>query len=330
MSCRTARGQARTVSNRSVFRARDLGELINALPALFGFPPEDSLVALGTDRARIVFGMRLDLPGPDDIDAVAAHVARQVEHQRVDGVIVVAVGEPLDVGRRLVGAVEAALTTVRSVAGGWANEERFWMSSDDRDSAGHPYRRTLDHPATVQAVWEGHEIAESRDAAAQRVVPVGGERRRWIEGNADEVRRRAAARTAGLTDEEASASIIEAAVRLVDDLCANRPVEDLELLELAQSMIAIDVRDALWALITPENAQVMTRVWLHVARNAVLAWSPAPLCLAAFAAWLSGDGTTSAMAAQQALDTDANYSMADLVLQLASGGVSPAYWGATA
>ena len=47
-----------------VFTAHDIPDLINTLPVLFGFTPEDSLVAIGTygPRNRLGFRMRVDMP----------------------------------------------------------------------------------------------------------------------------------------------------------------------------------------------------------------------------------------------------------------------------
>ena len=47
------------------------------------------------------------------------------------------------------------------------------------------------------------------------------------------------------------------------------------------------------------------------------------LSLAAFAAWLTGDGAQATIAAERALAADPAYSMASLVLQVVEAGVSP-------
>jgi hypothetical protein len=314
------------MTQRPIFKARDIGELINALPAMYGFPPADSLVVLGLTGKRIVFGMRLDLPDPSGIDAVADLAVRHLEHQRVEGAIVLAVGEPLDTGQRLVSAVEARLGRVRPVAGGWANDERYWVSMDGADSAGYPYRRTLDHPAAAQAVLAGQEISASREAMAARVLPDEGERRHWIERSVDEVAERFRADIAGRT----TAEVVEQATReflpVVHDLLARRPVDDGSLARLGFAMTMIEIRDALWGLITRENARDMVSGWLHVGRRVPVIWSPAALCLAGFASWLSGDGAMAVIAAERALAVDDEYPMAGLMLALATSGVSPHEW----
>ena len=115
-------------------------------------------------------------------------------------------------------------------------------------------------------------------------------------------------------------------VPVLDDLRQAKPVSDEGLLRMAFLVTRIQVRDAVWGLITPDNAREFVRVWVHVARHVPHAWAPAAYSLAAFAAWMCGDGAKSVMAAEQALRLDPDYSMAALMLELATSGLSPQAW----
>ena len=314
------------MTKQHIFKARDIGELINALPAMYGFPPEDSLVVLGLARRRIVFGVRFDLPDAAQIDAVANLAVHHLEHQQVEGAIVLAVGEPLGVGQRLVKTVEARLDRVHPVAGGWANDERYWVSMAGGDPGGYPYRRTLDHPAAAHAILAGQEISSSRAALAERVLPDEGANREWIERSADEVAHRYRSDMAGLSMAQILDGAKDEFVPIIHDLMARRPVDDSSLLRLGYALTRVEIRDALWGLITHENAREMVGGWLHVARMVPVTWTSAPLCLAAFASWLSGDGAMAVIAAERARSVDAGYSMAELMLTLATSGVSPQEW----
>lgn len=311
-----------------MFKASDLGELINALPAMFGFPPHDSLVTLGMSGPRVVFGMRLDLADCTDVERTADLAVGHLERQDVEGAIVLAIGEPLDLGRQLVLAVEAGLIRVRPVAGGWATDDRFWISMRGGHPGGYPYRRTLDHPAAVQAVWEGQEIAASRVDVEASMAPVGGAERARIEAAAD-----AAAHYFGeqlLKPDASDLAVLVAdhVLPVLDDLRAGEPVPDEQIHRLAYLMTVISIRDEAWGLITSESAREFVRVWLHVARHAPHAWAPAGYSLAAFASWMCGDGAKSVMAAEHALRLDPHYSMAALMLELATSGLSPR-WAAS-
>ena len=317
--------------SRPTATAHDIGDVINALPTMFGFPPQDSLVGLGLDGKRIRFGMRLDLADVDDVDAAAGFVVRHLQNQAagsgVDGAITVAVGQPLDLGRQLVLAVESRLfagwcddvpLTVGPVAGGWATDDRYWVSMEGGDPDGYAYRRSLVHPIALQGIVEGQEIVGSRAEFAVRFEPIGGVRRRWLDATATEI----GARREATNDAELAAAVLPA----VHDLYATRPVSDGRVLDLAHAMTRIPVRDSAWMLITPANARDMVRVWIHVARCAPTDWAPPALSLAAFAAWLTGDGACAVTAAQRALTIDAGYSLARLMLQLATSGIAPDAW----
>ena len=314
------------MTKRPIYKARDLGELINALPSMYGFPPADSLVVLGLNGTRIEFGMRVDLPDADQIDAVADLAVRQLRHQRVEGAIVLAVGEPLDTGRQTVLAVEARLGAIQPIAGGWANDEHYWVSMAGGDPDGYPYRRTLDHPASAYAVVAGQEISASREALACRVLPEGGERRASMERAAGDVVERFVAELGGPSEKKFVARVTAEVVPVVYDLLARRPVDDTALLRLGFALTVIEIRDALWELITRDNARDLVGVWLHVARLLPVEWTPSALCLAAFASWLSGDGAMAVIAAERARVVDGDYSMAELMLALATSGVSPRDW----
>ena len=314
---------------RSVFKAGDLGELINALPALFGFPPENSLVALGLQGPRIFFGMRLDLADVgEEIDRTAELVVRHLEQQRAEGGITLALGEPLDLGRRLVLAVEARLVRVRPLAGGWASDDRYWLSMAGASPRGHPYRRSLHHPAAAQAVWEGQELAPSRAAMEAAMAPLDGERSEEMQARAHRIADDLMGRS-GLDVNSRpglEACLATEVVPVLDELRRGRTVSDDRLLRMALLVSRIKVRDAVWGLITPDNARDFVRVWLHVARHVPHAWAPAAYSLAAFSSWMCGDGAKSVMAAEHALRLDPGYSMAALMLELATSGVSPRVW----
>jgi hypothetical protein len=320
-----------------VFKAGDLGELINALPALFGFPPENSLVTLGMAGPRIVFGMRVDLADVGEaVDRTAELAVRHLEQQQAEGAITLAVGEPLDLGRQLVLAIEARLVRVRPVAGGWATDTRYWVSMAGGSPRGYAYRRSLDHPAAVQAVWEGQEIASSRAAVEATMAPLDQERLDEVEAMAGRVLADLVSQSGPdvhMQEEDVqldvAARLANDVVPVLNDLRDGKTVSDDRLLRMAFLVTRIEVRDAAWGLIRPDNAREFVRVWLHVARHVPHAWAPSAYSLAAFACWMCGDGAKSVMAAEQALRLDPNYSMATLMLELATSGLSPRAWRRT-
>lgn len=317
--------------SRSTATAHDIGDLINAMPTMFGFPPQNSLVGFGLAGRQIRFGIRLDLCDVDDVesaaDCVVRHLQQQVAGTGITGAIVVAIGEPLEMGRQLVGEIEARLfagqsdgvpVTVEPVAGGWATDDRFWITMAGGDPDGYPYRRSLDHPIALCGIAEGKEVVGSRAELEAKLEPVEGIRRRWLNASAAQIEKR----HRGTSDAELSDIVLP----LVLDLYATRPVGDGPVLELAYAITRLAVRDSAWQLITPDNARDMVRVWVHVARWAPVDWAPPALSLAAFSAWLRGDGAFAVTAAQRALSLDPYYPMAGLMLRLATSGLPPGAW----
>jgi len=322
----SARRRPRPVP-RSVFKVGDLGDLINALPVLFGFPPENSLVTLGLHGPRIVFGMRLDLADVgEDIDRTAELAVRHLEQQRAEGAITLAIGEPLDLGRRLVLAIEARLIRVRPVAGGWATDDRYWVSMAGGSPRGYAYRRSLGHPAAAQAVWEGQEIASSRAAVEATMAPLDGPRLAQVTATAHQVVEDLGSQCDPDLNQGAAAYLADDVLPALEDLKDGKPVSERRLLRMAFLVTRIKIRNEVWALITPDNARDYVRVWLHVARHVPHEWAPAAYSLAAFACWMCGDGAKSVMAAEQALRLNPDYSMAGLVRELATSGLSPQVW----
>ncbi|MEJ7755602.1 MAG: DUF4192 family protein [Nocardioidaceae bacterium] len=78
-----------------VLRARATDELIAVVPALLGFHPQHSLVAIAVHgpRHRLGLRLRLDLPPVEHATAVAREVTEHLRRQRPDGVLLVAFAE---------------------------------------------------------------------------------------------------------------------------------------------------------------------------------------------------------------------------------------------
>ena len=68
-----------------VYTAHDIPDLINTLPALFGFMPEDSIVAISTygPRQRLGFRMRMDMPATEDFGLAAGQIVTHLAKYRM-------------------------------------------------------------------------------------------------------------------------------------------------------------------------------------------------------------------------------------------------------
>lgn len=311
-----------------VFTAHDIPDLLNALPVMFGFRPEDSIVAIAASgpRHRVGFRLRMDMPAMTDVDRAAALVVAHLAHQGAEAAMILAVTPQTDVAARLVPAIEGRLGSIRPLLGAWADGERFWTTFDDCAAEGHPYETSEHHVSVVQAIAAGQEILPDRAALAAKLQPIAGERRRWLNHAAETV----AMQVAAAIDSHPNESVVDVAMAdLAPALGAasgRRPLSDDQTLRLAVWATDVPVRDALFALITPDNARDMVGLWSHVARCAP-PWISAPaLCLAGFAAWLSGDGALALIAAERAREIDRDYPMAGLLLSILEAAVPPSSW----
>lgn len=311
-----------------VFTAHDIPDLINTLPTLFGFTPEDSVIAIATfgPRNRLGFRLRMDMPAMEHVGLAARQVVAHLAHQGAEGAIVLAVTDQTGVAAQLVPQIERRLGDVRPVLGAWANGTHYWTTSDDCDLAGHPYQRSDHHLAVVQAIAGGQEILQNRAAVAARLEPEGGPRRVWLNLGAATV----AGQIAAALNTRQDRSVVDIGFHdlrsPLEAALVRRGCTDDVALRFAMWATILPVRDALWALITPANARDMVGLWSHVVRCAPPQVSPPSLSLAGFAAWLSGDGTLALIAAERALAIDPHYTLAGLLLKLLEGGVPPSSW----
>ncbi len=312
----------------SVFTAHDIPDLINTLPTLFGFTPEDSVVAIATfgRRNRLGFRMRMDMPALEHVGTAAGQIVAHLAHQGAEGAIVVAVTDKTDVAAQLVPQIERRLGTIRPVVGVWADGKRYWTTFDDCDAAGHPYETSEHHLAVVQAIAGGQEILPNRAALAAKLEPESGPRRIWLNHAADTVADQVVAALnthPDLTDLEIGMCDL---APTLDAVLARRSLTDDATLRLAVWATVVPVRDALWALITPDHARDMVGLWSHAARCAPSWASPPSLCLAGFASWLSGNGALALIAVERALAIDPHYPLAGLLQRMLEVGVPPSSW----
>lgn len=311
----------------TIYTAHDVPDLINTLPTLFGFTPSESLVGIATsgERRRFGFRLRVDIPPEGDVDAMASLVARHLHHQGAEGAILIAVTEHQEVAARLLAAVERVLAPVALVVSVRATASHYWTSEPGFPSDGIPYETSGHHLSIVEAIAAGQEILPDRQALVDRFRAVAGPRRRLLLSATDEVLRH----VVSLIGRAGGADLADIGMREVAPIlqrATTAKLNDDDFVRLSVWMSAISVRDAVWALITRNNADNMLALLTQVSRSVVPPFEPAVLSLTAFAAWLTGDGAQALIAVERALESDPDYSMATLILGLIEGGVSPSHW----
>ncbi|MET0928609.1 MAG: DUF4192 domain-containing protein [Aeromicrobium sp.] len=312
----------------SVYVAHDVPDLINSLPTWFGFRPTESIVAVATHgpRRRFGFRLRMDIPRPEDVETMAELVVAHLRHNDAEGVIVIAVTRHQDVALELLDAIHEQLGPVSLIVRARADGQRYWTDEPGSSPEGIEYETSDHHLAIVHAVAAGQQILPDREALVERFAAVTGERRLWLEQATaailDEVVPQVARTAPGDLAETGMAVVWP----ILERAMAGRRISDADLLRVAAWVSSISVRDALWSRFTRENAEEMVQALTLVCGSVVPPFEPAVLSLTAFAAWLRGDGAQALIAVERALRADPDYSMAQIILDILQGGVSPAHW----
>ncbi len=301
------------------FTAHDIPDLLNALPTLFGFRPRESLVAVATQGPRHRFGFRLrvDMPPPDQIDPLARVVTEHLRRQGAEGAVLIAVTRRQDAASVLLAAIESHLEGIELVTAVRADGSHYWVDLPGFPSDGLAYEVSDHHLSIVKAVAAGQQILPDREALVDRFAAVSGTRRREMVAITE---RASAAYTENMSAPPPAHAILKRGI-------AGEHLTDEDVALVAVWVSRREVRDEVWESITHDNASEMLRVLTAVSARVVPPYEPAVLSLAAFAGWLSGDGAQALIAVERALLADPGYPMAEGILQLLEGGVSPAHWG---
>jgi len=322
-----------------VLRARATDELIAVVPALLGFHPQHSLVAIAVHgpRHRLGLRLRLDLPPVEHATAVAREVTEHLRRQRPDGVLLVAFAEhPTDADAVVEATIEkidlAGLGLLDAVR---CDGRRYWsyLCPDDHccPTDGTPYD-ARSNVLLAEAVFRGVEVLPDREAVARRYDPIDGEAAERVAVLTQRVLQTMATSGGGGPGRGRSAEFLQPGLdrvlAIVDDAASSRrwPLGDEDVATLSVWGSLIVVRDVLWARIGQRNASAQLELWRHVAQRAVPPFEPAMLCLAGFAAWLSGHGAEARCAIERALLADPDYSMAGLLHKALDEGLSPEAW----
>lgn len=301
-----------------VYTASSVVDVIDALPTLFGFVPQESFIGIVTTgpRRRFGFRLRLDIPDADQIEDAGAAVAGHLNRYASDGVILIAVSNDHASADALMNAVLDGLGPVPIVATLRADDERVWTYDSagtiDETDPGLERPRTTG-PAIAQAVAAGQQIWSSREALAAQFAPTATPHETAEDAKAAKGGGEAsiAELTAATTDIVATAAT------------AGRTMSDGEIHTLAVAAQVLPTRDAMWALMTRTNAENHAEMWRLVATRTAV---PGAYALAGFGYWLSGDGARAAMAIEQATAADPEHAMANLVGTVLTLGVNPAEW----
>lgn len=312
---------------RNVYTARGIPDLLDLLPALFGFAPKQSFIAIAThgERRRFGFRLRMDMPPPEHAREAGAQIAAYLRRQDPDGAVLVAVTDRGTVADALVVAVAEALGDIPVLDAVRTDGESYWTYRHGRPGEAMPYVGRCS-PALVGAVVGGMQILPDRETLVARFAPVSGPRKTVMAAATDEVLGLALRELSETPRADLGVVGIARLQPIIDAHTVGRQISDADLATLAIWVSSVGVRDEVWACMRRETAEAALALWTTVAQSVVEPFEPPVLCLAAFAAWLVGDGAQALIAVERALQIEPGYSMAQLILQTLDSGFSPEHW----
>ncbi|MBN9098981.1 MAG: DUF4192 domain-containing protein [Pseudonocardia sp.] len=304
-------------------RIGEPAELVAALPYLLGFHPRESLVLVatgGSSGRRLGLTVRVDLPPPDDVGAVAEAVVASLMLDDPAGAAVVVLSAGADPpARALVDHVVDHLGSrgldVHTVM--WAESATAgarWSCFDDPACCGGLVPDPAATAFAAAAVARGAVARADRADLEHQVAAADGARLARREAMiVDDA--------AVLPDRTAALAAVDAALR---DAAAGRLVlDDEQVVALAAALSDVRVRDAAMLRGAGPMAAAAEHLWAALCRETPDPEAAEPAALLAVSALLRGDGALAHVALDRAERAWPGHRLTGLLRQVADAGIRP-------
>ncbi|WP_035303116.1 DUF4192 domain-containing protein [Actinokineospora inagensis] len=298
-------------------------QIIAALPYLIGFAPADCLVALTIrDTTEIGPLVRVDLPSPENQQAMADHLADILVGHNLAAAVLVVVGGGEPLGHRFfVDTVTDALVGV-----GISVEHTLWTATV---AVGEPWRSYTD-PEQAGTVADPTTSALAAQFTVQGVVPyssreamaasLGSDPPEDLARRGELIRARAAVEEAGVP--EKVARVLAVVDRFAGEQADPELTED-DVVGLAVALVDPAVREACLEIPLTARDRGAARLWTRLARVLPGPWRAEPAFHVAMSAYLQGDGVFARVALGVALEAEPEHRLAALLDSAAHHGVPP-------
>lgn len=300
-------------------------DLLAAVPYIFGFHPNDSLVMIGLDGPTITIGIRGDLPDPDgdpwEIWSLAVDVVKQAVNSKAAAVIVLGYG-PAE-------AVAPVLEAVRSVLDGTPlhindilriTDNRYFTYLHPGPDQGVPFD-TSTTVVAARATVDGQVVLPDRDAMVHSIDPVTGPERDAMLHATITAGDRLQALIAAEGVPAATAAGLTALAQALERYASAGRLDDDELAWLTMHLPNPEVFVEAWLRTGDKPWQ--EQLWRDVTRRVQPELVAPAASLLAFAAWRRGLGPLALEAAKRALAADPTDKVAGLVAHKLSAGLAP-------
>lgn len=308
----------------TVVRIKSPGELFAALPYLFGFRPEDSVVLLANAGPGRELGKRLraDLPiSTDLVDPLSVQMAAAMAMDRPASVLILVVGGSDDGLRTKLITMTRRELRIRGVE----CREAYWTPAIDAGSEwrcldGNGVGTLPDPKSTVvaaQLASSGFVAYESRSELGRLYAADDG---CVLAARAELIRAESARRPSRSDGVAAIRRALTAARSAVPVL------SDRQLAQIAVALTESAVRDGCMSTAIPAGspgAVAAERLWQALTRSLPAPERAEAACLAAFAAYMRGDGAAAGIAFELASAADESHVLTALLTRALSHGMHP-------
>ena len=332
-----------------LLKVRGPGDLAQAVPYLLGFHPSRSLVLVGLERKRVTVTARIDL---DDVEQVAGRAVllprtiAAMKHGGAESFVAIVYSDGATTGgddgvvppfgadgalihselaqdiHAAVGRAGAEVDEVALICGG-----RMWSYECDDPDCCPPEGRPLENGSVIaaEAAFAGMVALPDRESLVELFAPTDERDCPEIGAAIRDAERAAVATIVAGTTMRANRSDVRAlfaAARAWDEPGAEPVVEPAWAARFAVALRRFEVRDPVWLGIDDDRIDGRA-LWRRLATILPAPYDAAPLFLFAWASYRAGNGALANIAALRALDSDPEYSAADLVLAAISNAVDP-------
>ncbi len=335
-----------TFTDIARIRLGEPGELVEVVPYLLGFHPVESLVLLALaavageppgGRSEVQLACRVDLPDGALNAADLAPLMQAADRSGAQSLVALIFTEP-DAPARSAGLLEGAAEAVRgaAVVAGLilldvlVVDACSWRSLECRIASCCPPGGTpRTHRASrvaAEATFAGLVALPDRSDLAAQLVGLSPLKRDRLLPQIDWAENRIthAALTNCLrrTLARDARALVKAAQNASAQSGSGTGPTARQIARYGVALADIGVRDGLW-LAVDDRTLDCGALMLQLLRRLPAPYDAAPLFLFGWQQWREGNGTLSAMAAEQALESNPGYSAARLLLQAVRGGLDP-------
>ncbi|WP_418345934.1 DUF4192 domain-containing protein [Rhodococcus pyridinivorans] len=297
----------------TVARAEGFGSVIAMIPAMFGFVPEESIIAAALDEDnRVVCTYRLDIHLIDDLERrhqLVNTLARAATVDGLDSVVVVAVGTEVD-----------------------ARQARLSRAVETIEQHGYPVKMA----AHIAAVGEGELWCETRtgttglleDPAVHELAVVRAVEGGTVAPSRDELTRTLAASGEGLDadarpDDEDILAAVMVVYDAVDTCAAGKPVDSSDVQAVAGAILNPKVRDLALGMGSGDRSHAAIDLFADVARRTQGQGRVEALAVVAALTYMTGNGPLAGIAIAMVKRRNPLHRLVDLLDIALQNGIQP-------